>query len=319
MKSRGLIISNEDNAKKVLAKENYYNVINGYKKPFLKKDLSGNILIPEQYVENCRFEEIHSLHNFDRDMRMLLLGFLLKFETHFKTSCAYNFAEEYSEPYAYINVQNYSNEREDLTHVLNNIAALSNEINRNTNKHKAKSAYISHYVENHESVPLWVLVNSLTIGNMSYFYSAVDSKIKGKIARDFSSQYKNEYNTTEKIDIGEIAQIVKVVNLFRNVCAHEEVLYFFKLRKPIRADLFTKYFVGDRININKDTFNNSNLFTLICILKLVMPKIDYVDFIDKIDCLFKDYDEKFSAVKFSDIILLSGFNQTWKEDILKAI
>lgn len=148
---------------------------------------------------------------------------LLKFETHFKTSCAYNFSNEYREPYAYLNIASYSQEKEDLANVLKNISGLSSELNRNTRNHNAKSISISHYIENHKYVPLWVLVNSLTIGNMSYFYSAIGEKTKRNIAKEFSCNYKKEYDSIEKIDVGEVKQIVKAVNLFRNVCAHDIV------------------------------------------------------------------------------------------------
>lgn len=58
LKSRKLIVDDVDFAKSILSKENYYNVVNGYKKPFLKRDLGGALLQPEEYVEGCRFEEL---------------------------------------------------------------------------------------------------------------------------------------------------------------------------------------------------------------------------------------------------------------------
>lgn len=317
LKTRDLIIGNVEAAKMILSKENYYNVINGYKKPFLKRDLDGKILQPESYVENCRFEELYSLYSFDRELRLLLLGTLLKFETHFKTSCAYNFVEEHREPYAYLNIANFSQDKDDLTKVLSNIAALSSELNRNTVSHRAKSIYISHYIEQHESVPLWVLVNSLTIGNMSYFYSAVDIKIREKIAKEFSACYKNEYGAKEKVDIGELHQILKAVNLFRNVCAHEEVLYLFKLKKMIKASVFVKYFKSEVFD--HSTLGRSDIFTLVALLKLVMQKEDYIEFINRLERLFDLYKDSFSSVSFGDIIFLSGFHKDWKKDIVESL
>jgi len=317
LKSRKLVINDIDKIKLILSKENYYNVINGYKKPFLKRDLGGMILQPEEYVEECRFEELYSLYSYDRDLRMLLLGTLLKFETHFKTACAYNFSEEYQEAYAYLNIANFSQEKEDLAKVLGTIATLSSEINRNTVSNRAKSIYISHYIENHESVPLWVLVNSLTIGNMSYFYSAVDLKVKEKIAKEFSKSYKNEYDTTEKIDIGELQQLVKTVNFFRNVCAHEEVLFLFRLKKKIKANIFTKYFKSEIFNQTR--LEKSDIFTLVSLMKLVMQKSDYLIFINQLDLLFEIYKDKFSSINFEDIIFLSGFHKDWKKDIINSL
>lgn len=238
LKTRGLVINDDEKAKNILARENYYNVINGYKKPFLKKDLNGSLLNPEQFSDGCSFEEIYDLYNFDRDLRMLILRSLLKFETHFKTSCAYHFSEKYKGSYAYLVIENYSKERDKLSIVLNNLSTLSKEIIGNTKKDQAKTPYISHYIENHDCVPLWVLVNSLTIGNMSYFYNAIDSNLRETIARDFSEQHKLEHNSSEKVESSELEQVVKIVNLFRNVCAHEEVLFLFKLVKGIKHTLF---------------------------------------------------------------------------------
>lgn len=42
LKSRGLIISNEQKAIEILKQENYYNIVNGYKDLFLKKSLDNN-------------------------------------------------------------------------------------------------------------------------------------------------------------------------------------------------------------------------------------------------------------------------------------
>lgn len=66
LKNRNLHFDNEDIAKNILLRENYYNVINGYKLPFIKKDSKGNPIIPESYIPNCKFDEIYALHNLDR-------------------------------------------------------------------------------------------------------------------------------------------------------------------------------------------------------------------------------------------------------------
>ncbi len=317
LQSRGLSVSDIKSAKKVLSRENYYNVINGYKMPFLKKDLNGSLNLPEAYIKDCDFIEICSLHNLDRDLRLLLLGFLLKFETNFKTSCAYNFSDKFRMDYAYLNAENYSRVKNDLSNVLKNLAQLSAEINRNTNVRSPKSVYIGHYIEKHDSVPLWVLVSSLTIGNMSYFYNAIDEDLKEVIARDFSTQYKQEYGSKEKISSGEMKQVVRAVNLFRNVCAHEEVLYLFKLKKGIKSSLFSKYFNDERID--SATIEKNDLFALIAILKLVLVKDEYFELLDGVERVFSKHKENFKSVSFDDVVQLSGFSADWKEILVSAI
>lgn len=307
---RGLKIEDKEYTKTILLRENYYNVINGYKKPFLKRELNGKLVEPEEYVEGCSFFEIYSLHNIDRELRLHILRYLLKFEAHFKTSCAYNFSNKYREPYSYLNLSNYSNEKELLSKTLRNIASLSAEVNKNTNARRPKSPYIGHYIDKHDSVPLWVLVNSLTIGNMSYFYSALDAQLKETIAKDFSKQYKTDYGSKEKVEVEALIQIVKMVNLFRNVCAHEEVLFLFKLDRKIKSNIFMKYFKDD--SIEQMDVTESDLFTLILLIKIVIPKNDYLELIEGLEQILNKYRGNFKSVEFDKIISLSGFKSDWE-------
>jgi len=317
LQDRGLKIDDVEITKKILLKENYYNVINGYKMPFLKRDLDGVLNDPEEFIDECNFTEIYSLHNVDRELRMHILKYLLKFETHFKTLCAYNFSNKFKDPYAYLNIANYSTEKKALSQVLKNIAALSAEVNKNTNTENPKSKYIGHYIKKHDSVPLWVLVNSLTIGNMSYFYSALDDQLKEAIAKDLSDQYKNEYNSREKIEIDATIQLVKMVNLFRNVCAHEEVLFHYRLDKPIKSGIFTKYFKA--ANLSAVDISRSDLFSLILLIKLVLTKVEYLELIKGIEEIFNKYHSRFKSVEFEKIILLSGFSRDWSSIIQSNI
>lgn len=308
--NRGLKIEDKEFAKDILLRENYYNVINGYKMPFLKRELNGELVNPEEYIEGCSLSEIYSLHNIDRELRLHILKYLLKFEVHFKTSCAYNFSNKYKESYSYLNLANYSNEKELLSQALRNIASLSAEVNKNTNYRRRKSLYIGHYIDKHDSVPLWVLVNSLTIGNMSYFYSALDLQLKETIAKDFSKQYKRDYKSKEKVEVEALIQIVKMVNLFRNVCAHEEVLFLFKLDRKIKSNIFMKYFKDS--SIDQTDISESDLFALILLIKLVIPKNDYLELIEGVEEILNKYREKFKVVEFDKIMSLSGFKSGWK-------
>ena len=73
---------------------------------------------------------------------------------------------------------------------MKNIGKLSNAISReNENSNDKKS--IKHYIKKHDLIPLWVLVNFLTLGNISYFYNSLDESLQNKIARDFGERYKD--------------------------------------------------------------------------------------------------------------------------------
>lgn len=72
LRSRGLDIKNGSRAIRILKRENYYSVINGYKNIFLDKKSSV-----EKYKQGTSFEDIYSLFDFDRNIRHLFLKNIL--------------------------------------------------------------------------------------------------------------------------------------------------------------------------------------------------------------------------------------------------
>ncbi len=303
LKSRNLEIENEEIAESILSQINYYNIINGYKKVFLKRDLKGVLLDPEEFKTGSNFDELYQLYQMDIELKNCIFRFLLRFEKLLKTSCAYHFSEKHREEYAYLQMKNYSLDTKDLTNVLRNLSTLSNLVSSN-NKKTGKPS-IKHYIDKHGEIPLWVLINFLTLGNLSYFYSSLDNSLQSKIAKDFSKRYKKEYSSKEKIDVGEIKEALKVTNYFRNIVAHDEVLYSFNINKASSTTNFSKYFKGN--------YRGQGLNDLIMILKLVLPKVEHEMLIKEVKDIFARYNSKFNTVKFDDIIRVAGFHSLWYE------
>ena len=70
LRDKGLVINDEDYAKEVLLRENYF-FLNGYRHLFMKsKDKS-------RYIEGTKFEEVYSLFLFDRRLRNILFKNIL--------------------------------------------------------------------------------------------------------------------------------------------------------------------------------------------------------------------------------------------------
>lgn len=86
LRSRGLKIgkgAQGSRAMRILERENYYNVINGYKELFLssKSTLSSN----ETFKSGTTFNEIYALYSFDRELRNIYMKYLLKLEKQLHT------------------------------------------------------------------------------------------------------------------------------------------------------------------------------------------------------------------------------------------
>ena len=91
LSSRGLYIENLKDAKVILSQVNYYNLINGYKTPFL--DNASSNKVEDVYKPGSSFEEIYALHEMDRELKKVVFYYLLRFEKLLKTSCAYHFSD----------------------------------------------------------------------------------------------------------------------------------------------------------------------------------------------------------------------------------
>lgn len=77
--------------------------------------------------------------------------------------------------------------------------------------------YVVHQRKVYHNVPLWVLINTLTYGQISKLYTLLPSQIQSSISKNFP-------HVKEKT----LEQYLKILTLFRNVCAHNERLYSFR-------------------------------------------------------------------------------------------
>ena len=75
LKSRNIIIKDYDKAYRMLSKNNYYYLINGYKDLFIDKTSKK-----QKYIENTKLEEIYAVYEFDKKIKINFLRYLLLIE-----------------------------------------------------------------------------------------------------------------------------------------------------------------------------------------------------------------------------------------------
>lgn len=310
LKSRNLTITDEQVAKQKLLENNYYNVVNGYKSMFLRKDNQGNLINPEKFILNSTFDELFDLYEFDKELKNKIFKYILIFEKTLKSYIAYKFSEKFIEEFPYLNINNYSKNKNDIINVMKSMAILSNKV-----KDKKDENSIEHYLKYHDDLPLWVLINQMTFGETSKFFSALDDSLKDIIASIFSKNYKANYNLTNlNLTATDLQQVIKIAIFFRNICAHDNILFSFKLKKGIKISRISLFLDANVKGIN---FQGTKLFDLICSLKLVLPKKDFQNLIDDLEKIFVEYENKFRSITFNEIIKLSGFDNRNSHLILK--
>jgi len=310
LRSRGLEIKNGSKAIRFLKRENYYNVINGYKILFLERDRSnGAVVSPEKYIKGATFEDIANLYTFDRELRNLFLSFMLRFEANLKTIIAYRFTESYPrQAHPYLEISNYSDNPKIARDVLNTISNLYKQI---SSQGKENNNSVNHYVNKHNHVPLWVLVKYLTFGNVSYMYKSMNETLRNTISKDFADEYKQEYNKKILIDTDMLENIIKTMNSFRNVAAHEEIFYTHTLKKSAAMSKIYNIF-----GLKTSDTTKTDLYTLLLMLRVVLSKRDYKILTRSLRDLFDDYNNEFSCISFDEILKMMGFGASWKSEIM---
>lgn len=172
LKSRGLIIQDEQYAKKVLLEKNYFDLINGFETLMLVDSKAADKKYNQFYFEDFLF-----LYNLDKNMNVLLLKSLDRFETRLKTSMAYRFCEKHytspSKARCYIDISLYSNPISSSHHL-----SLPSDIRKNVSGHKmfnlrnlreysdfidfCKSKYS--FFNTYDDPPFWMTIKVLEFG-----------------------------------------------------------------------------------------------------------------------------------------------------------
>ncbi len=161
---------------------------------------------------------------------------------------------------------------------------------------------IRHYIEEHGSVPLWVLVNYLTIGNLSYLYSALKDSDKNIIAKYYSDKYEKQCKPSNLLRLSseDMESALKIFNLIRNQCAHDERL-FNSDYKNIRVSNIAHYF-------GIANYNNRRIVVAIFYFKTLLNKTYFKKFYLELSEIFKKYKSEFHTVSFNEILDSMGID-----------
>ncbi|MGX7197855.1 Abi family protein [Enterococcus olivae] len=223
LEERGLTICNKEKTKRYLLEHSYYKVINVYSKFFQEEE--------NRYIEHATFEEIRLVHIFDTELNSTLFKFLIECEKHFKSIVSHRFSEYYRDiPFAYLKTSSYDDS--NILQLTNSISVLSKVITSQIRDRKANA--IKHYYQNHQDIPLWVLISHLTFGQIVRIYTHFDNKLKNTIAKDLSYYLESNLNKKIIIEPKEVESILFNLIDIRNCVAHNNKLFDFKCKNNLK-------------------------------------------------------------------------------------
>ena len=279
-----LIIEDQEYAKRILFQTGYFALVNGYKRIF--KNPQTN-----KFQVGVRFEDVYGMYCFDRNLRSILLKYILICEQTIKSSLSYHFCQIYGEDQkAYLNPINYLQSENHSRIIKKLIQKMSAQLNENSSYY-----YIRHYVKRYQSVPFWVLVNTLTLGQVSKMYSCQKSRVKIQICKDF-----------EEIRENELERMLSIMTKFRNVCAHNDRLFNFKTQDAL-PDLLIHQMLQIPRRLGRYCCGKEDLFAQVIILKMLLQEEDFEWFYTELKQCFQRHSV------YETILYQMGFPENWKE------
>ncbi len=288
LRGKGLIIKNDVETKNLLLRENYF-FISGYRHLFMelgKKD---------KFLPGTTFEELYATFVFDRKMRNIFFKNILVIENNMKSIISYQLSKKYGfRERDYLNPKNFIQNKLSERQVKDVLNKVHRQVRVNGPKHSATT----HYMDNYGYIPLWILVKVLSFGIVSEFYGILKSEDKEKIAAIYG------------LDGETLGRYLAILSNFRNVCAHEDILYDHKTQRFVPD---TKY--HELLNIEKYEevykYGKNDLFGLVIMLKSLLMEKEFLEMIDEIKKEIDVLDLAIETIPLSSILIRIGFPKNW--------
>ncbi len=286
LRSRGMIIKDEEKAKEVLLDVGYYR-LGFYWFPFETTYPDKNKR-SHSFVPGTDFDNAVKLYYFDFELRNILLKYLSRIEINFRTLLIYHASNEYKTSPAWF---------ADPA-VMNSSYIASFDSKVYTFKFKQKPTIAQHHrrYKRDKYAPAWKTLEFLTLGNIITIYSSLNNEnLKLKIAKQFGIDY-----------VVVFENYINLILNVRNACAHGNILYDFAPIHSIRKGPAMMKKVGENQNLN-------GALQIVQYLVKQVSKNRYNDFRKELRKLLHKYN-KYDAIK-QILINTSSLNEdNYKSD-----
>lgn len=277
LKDRGLTMPDEDRVTHYLKHIGYYR-LSGYFKHFQTES--------DEFLDNTEFETVLTTYVFDRKIRILLLDALERIEISFKAQICDIMCFRTSDDLWYKNKENFAQDKADTA-----FTVLTKTIESAVQN--SKEAWIGKAIKQKQDLsklPIWMICNILTFGQVSFVFSNLASKHQKLIAK--------KYGVNGKV----LRTSMRSLSAIRNICAHHNRLW--------NRTIDTPFFVPN--SLKKYELDPSKLFFSLIITSIFLQKISpRTEWPTQMKCLLVEY----SSVEREAM----GFPNNWEQVFDEAI
>ena len=208
--SKGIDCCKSDH-KRILIKNGYFNLVNGYKMPFvIGQDTNGN----HRYIGGTTIKHLQAVKDFDEEIRYILLKQITRCEEEIRTLSGHKFDYENGKgkiKWYSVDAYNPNIRAQDKIKV---IAKCYNEIDR------SQQPYVKHYLDEYSSIPTWIFVKVINFSTFIDFLKMCKPSVIDSICSLYSIT-DSKGNTNPDLLISILHWMRKV----RNACAHNERIF----------------------------------------------------------------------------------------------
>lgn len=290
MQSKGLVISDIEETKDILLRENYF-FINGYRLLFMES--SSN----KKFLSGTTFEEVYSMFQFDRHLRNIIFKNLLIIENNIKSITAYNLSKHYGiREEEYLNPKNFTSDRKRKKQVDDLLRKMKRQIRINGGQHQATM----HYIDKYGYIPLWIVVKILSFGIVSEMYQILKPENQAEIAQDFG------------VSVDQLIVYLPILANFRNLCAHEDILYDHRAQRDIEDTKYHQLLNIPKMN-DEYIYGKNDLFAIIIILKQLLRKDDFFLLMSEVEYEIQVLSGHLKTISVEKVLDRMGFPINYEE------
>lgn len=284
LKSKGLKVNDIDYAKDVLLRENYF-FLSGYRHLFLKSPKD------RMFIPGSDFTELYAMFNFDRQIRNIFFKNILIVENNAKSIFSYQLSRKYGiKEKNYLNPSNFDRSNDKARQVNDLLKKIKRQIRVNGGQHSATM----HYISNYGYVPFWVVVKVLSFGLISELFTIM----KKEDQKDIASVYG--------ISPESLMVYLPILANFRNLCAHEDIMYDHKTQRYIDDTRYHAYLNIPRMD-GEYIYGKDDLFALVIILKQLLREEDFTLLINELSYELDILGGKLHSIDIDKVLDRMGF------------
>ena len=157
-----------------------------------------------------------------------------------------------------------------------------------------------HYVNNYGYIPLWVLVKVLSFGIVSELFSILRKEDQESIAESYG------------ISIESLTNYLPILANYRNLCAHEDIVFENKTQRAIDNTIYHKLLKIEMVN-DEYIYGKNDIFALIIIIKQLITPVEFKNLTEEIHHVLANLEYNLNTITIVKVLDRMGFPDNWQD------